>query len=1217
MMGQLKTLHMKIEVALKSGILKLAGLLMVFAYLVLSGTSLQATHIVGGQLSYKSLGKGWYEIQLVVRRDCKNGADTVYFDNPALIGVFYGDNQKAFRIGTDGVVQMEFHKDDTLTEKPANVCISRFEEVCVHEAVYTKRIFLPFDERGYYLVYQRCCRNQTLTNIVNPLETGTTYAIRIFPNNLIDEDSSPQFGDFPPIYTCVNKPFRFDHSATDLDGDSLAYVLCSPNLGKTRLNPADRPDPPPYDSVLFRSPFSLSDLLNGGSGGGPLRINPVTGEITAEPNILGQFLVGVCVLKYRNGQLIGKVIRDFELNVVACGVQPTAGFDVLSEICDGLKQTFKNTSTDALDFEWYFDFSGDTSLKSVQKDPVFTYPRPGVYQVVMIARTESCFDTFRRTITIIDPALMPDFDIAVECMPDLIIRVTDKSTSAFPIVTYNWTLTGNGNNLSSSEKNPVFILSRDGKLTINLTITDSNGCTATASKMTEVKGITTDLIGNEVQICRGQSIRIVRNPDTTNQYFWDPLKWLDITIPSNPLAKPDSTITYKVRITNGLCTLDREITVFVKDSIQFKVTGDTATCDGKISLMAMSDSTDVFEWSFNPLFSPVEARGGMFMTTINGDRTVYVRAGTKEQCQSIKSIRLLDHTVRLTFDREHLACAGDTVKLRIRSLDPTDSLKIEWQPDSLIVSGQGTREVCILSLTAGSYVIRFKAINQFGCSTEDSIRVVLAEAPNVDFTIDTTCGSLTVKVNTNARGKIKWDFGDGVGMATTPMAEYTYKLNGKYTITLTVDTICTRSASKMVNVFFIKPVKPMQWGCLRNCIELNPEGDPTLDYMWSPGKWLDDSTSYNPKTCIDRDERFYVKITHPDFPDCPFYDTVDVRYYPDYFTTEHLELPDDTTLCEKGSILLEIKDDGNVLDTIVWCDSKGMVIGSGKKINVQIDTTTFFVIKLQDKNGCSYKDTVHVTLYILEAEILGPDEICYGDTVMLQLDTLLPDGHTYKWTPRDGIIGPDDQNKVTIFPDKTTTYTLTVDNGKGCTWDLSHTVIVSQLGRQIFANADPAMVVPGFKTQLTTVMGDSLKYNWGPNDGSLSATDIYNPVAMPMKTTTYTVTVTDEFGCISTASVTVMVKTCEEAVFLPNAFSPNNDGKNDFFLPRSDFPLRIHLEIYTRWGEKVFETDEATPGWDGTFKGDKLPSDVYGYFMRYNCVEQTEFTRKGNVSLLK
>lgn len=1208
---------MKFESALRSGILRLASWLVFLACCLLSGTSLNATHIVGGQLTYKSLGKGWYEIQLVVRRDCKYGADTVYFDNPALIGVFYGDRQKAFRIGTDGVVEMEFHKDDTLGEKPDKVCISRFEEVCVHEAVYTKRIFLPFDERGYYLVYQRCCRNQTLTNIVNPLETGTTYSVRVLPNNLTNEDSSPQFGDFPPIYTCVNKPFSFDHSATDLDGDSLAYVLCSPNLGKTRLRPADRPDPPPYDSVLYRAPFSLADLLNGGSGGTPLRIDPVTGELTAEPNILGQFLVGVCVLKYRNGQLIGSVVRDFELNVVACGVQPTAGFDVVSDLCDGLKQTFKNNSLNALQYEWYFDFQGDTSLRSIQSDPVFTYPRPGTYEVVLVAKNEACYDTFRKTITIIDPSLMPDFDYQIECMPDLIVKVTDKSKAAFPIVTYKWTLTGNGNNLGSAEKDPIFILSSDGKLTINLTITDSNGCTATTSKMLEVKGITTDLIGNEVQICRGQSIRIVRNPDTSNQYIWDPLKWLDVSIPSNPLAKPDSTITYKVKITNGLCTLDREITIYVKDSIRFKVTGDTTTCNGKISLMAMSDSTNVFEWSFSPLFAPIEATGPMFTTNLNGNRTVYVRAGTKEQCQSIKSINLLDHTLRLSFDREYLACAGDTVKIRLRSLDPTDTIRVEWQPDSLVVAGQGKGEVCILSLTPGRHVIRFKASNQHGCSAEDSILLELAEAPNVEFEIDTVCGSLKVKVSTNARGKIKWDFGDGMGMATTPMAEYTYKQNGKYTITLTVDTICTRSASKMVNVFYIKPIKPNQLGCLRTCIELNPDGDSTLKYKWSPGKYLDDSTSHNPKTCIDRDMRFYVEITHPDFPDCPFFDTVDVDYYPDYFNPDYIRLPRDTTLCERGSILLEIRDSLSVLDSVIWCDSKGNMIGSGLRLEVEIDTTTFFVIKMIDLNGCTFRDTVHVDLVVLIAKILGPDEICYGDTVMLQLDTILPSGHTYKWTPGEGIIGPDDQNKVTVFPDKTTTYTITVDNGMGCVWDFSHTVIVSQLGRQIFATADPTMVVPGFKTQLTTVMGDSLRYRWGPDDGSLSATDIYNPVAMPMKTTTYTVTVTDEFGCISTASVTVMVKTCEEAVFLPNAFSPNNDGKNDFFLPRSDFPLRIHLEVYTRWGEKVFETDEATPGWDGTFKGDKLPPDVYGYFMRYNCVEQTEFTRKGNVSLLK
>jgi hypothetical protein len=399
-----------------------------------------STHLVGGQLSYKCLGNGYYEIRLVVRRDCLNGADTVFFDNPAVIGAFYGNGQKAFRVGIDGVFEMDYVKNDTLREKVDNFCVGKNQEVCVHEAIYTKKIYLPFDERGYILAYQRCCRNTSLTNVVEPLETGTTYAIKFSAIDLLSCNSNPQFGNFPPIYVCVNKPFVFDHSATDLDGDSLVYMLCKPNLGKTRLTPAGRPDSPPFDSVVFKSPYTLDDLMNGGSGGVPLKIDSKTGILTANPNTLGQFLVGVCVLEYRDGKLLSYATRDFELNIVPCGISPIASFIRNSSICDGLNQKFTSTSKDANFYEWFFDFNNNRNLKSSDQDPSFKYTKSGTYEVVLVVRNGECTDTARQTIVIIEPGLIPDFNVKVDCSADLTIIVKDSSRSNYTISNYDWRL---------------------------------------------------------------------------------------------------------------------------------------------------------------------------------------------------------------------------------------------------------------------------------------------------------------------------------------------------------------------------------------------------------------------------------------------------------------------------------------------------------------------------------------------------------------------------------------------------------------------------------------------------------------------------------------------------------------------------------------------------------------------------------------------------------
>ncbi|MFZ1298488.1 MAG: hypothetical protein WAT16_10625, partial [Saprospiraceae bacterium] len=337
----------------------LRSLVVLSIVLLCSSDELKATHLVGGQLNYRSIGNNYYEVTVIVRRDCIFGADTVPFDNPALLGIFYGNGQKAIRVGFDGVVPLKLMNNDTLQETVDNFCPGKFNEVCVHQTIYRDTILLPFDERGYILAYQRCCRNETLLNITEPLETGATYTAHITADNLKAKNSNPVFGAFPPIYACVNKPYYFNHGAVDVDGDSLVYSFCTPFKGKTRLDPAGRPDFPPYDTVVWAPNYDLSNLV-----GSPVFINSQTGEITFTPTIRGQFLFGICVSEYRNGKLIGYTKRDYEVNMVPCGIQPEAKFTRSSLLCDGLDVSFTDQSLNALSYFWYFDFQNNRNLNS-------------------------------------------------------------------------------------------------------------------------------------------------------------------------------------------------------------------------------------------------------------------------------------------------------------------------------------------------------------------------------------------------------------------------------------------------------------------------------------------------------------------------------------------------------------------------------------------------------------------------------------------------------------------------------------------------------------------------------------------------------------------------------------------------------------------------------------------------------------------------------------
>jgi len=171
---------------------------------------------------------------------------------------------------------------------------------------YEFSVTLPFIEGGYTVAYQRCCRSNAITNILNPSESGMTIHTHL---NVDQPNSSPVFvADFPyAVY--INTPFLYQAYAVDPDGDSLAYEMASPFYGGEIVNIVPVPPlPPPYSQVVFKPPYSVENMLGGDY---PLTIDPMTGEMTAIPATAGVFQIGYAVKEYRNGEQIGTYYREF------------------------------------------------------------------------------------------------------------------------------------------------------------------------------------------------------------------------------------------------------------------------------------------------------------------------------------------------------------------------------------------------------------------------------------------------------------------------------------------------------------------------------------------------------------------------------------------------------------------------------------------------------------------------------------------------------------------------------------------------------------------------------------------------------------------------------------------------------------------------------------------------------------------------------------------
>ena len=346
---------------------------------------LWATHIVGGEITYRCLGDSTYEVTLSVYRDCYYGEPP--FDDPAAVGVF----DQNWNLINTLYIPYTPSGDDTLDIQLDDPCLIVPPDVCVHRFFYRDTLTLPYLDGGYTLVYQRCCRNKLIRNLPAPLEVGGSYIATISERTLLECNNSAVFRSWPPVAICIHRPVNFDHSATDIDGDSLVYRLCTPLNGATPQFPTPQPpNPGPYQELIWQDPpYNLSNLL----GGEPLTLDAQTGLMTGVPNTIGNFVVGVCVDEYRDGAIISTTRRDFQFNVSDCG-QVAASFFTPQIICDSLQVNLENLSNGATTFQWYFDWEGDLSQTSSSNSPMYTYPDTGAYVIALIAAPDSpCRDT--------------------------------------------------------------------------------------------------------------------------------------------------------------------------------------------------------------------------------------------------------------------------------------------------------------------------------------------------------------------------------------------------------------------------------------------------------------------------------------------------------------------------------------------------------------------------------------------------------------------------------------------------------------------------------------------------------------------------------------------------------------------------------------------------------------------------------------------------------
>ena len=343
----------------------------------------QATHLVGGEITYTCLGDNLYEIQLVIYRDCgPTNTNNTGFDPNGIISIYNSNNVEVQSVEISNPVSTIL-SDETV----GNDCLELPVGLCVEQGVYTVIVELPPIEGGYQIAYQRCCRNDQIINIQTPGIFGSTFTAHIPGSDEVSDcNSSPTFNADPPLALCLGDEINVDLSATDIDGDVLVYELTTPLHGSNDMNPTEI-TPPPFTPISWGAGYSENYPIDSNPA---ISIDSSTGMITGTPTSMGMFVIGIKVSEYRDGALINEIIRDFRFLVVDCNVT-TASFPLSSWYCNSLTVEFMNNSDNAETYLWDFGENGATSSLF---EPYHTYADTGLYTVTLIANPNTiCADT--------------------------------------------------------------------------------------------------------------------------------------------------------------------------------------------------------------------------------------------------------------------------------------------------------------------------------------------------------------------------------------------------------------------------------------------------------------------------------------------------------------------------------------------------------------------------------------------------------------------------------------------------------------------------------------------------------------------------------------------------------------------------------------------------------------------------------------------------------
>jgi gliding motility-associated-like protein len=710
------------------------------------------------------------------------------------------------------------------------------------------------------------------------------------------------------------------------------------------------------------------------------------------------------------------------------------------------------------------------------------------------------------------------------------------------------------------------------------------GCTYVDSVFLDV-GQPFDLeLTPDTVLCDVQGIQLNVTPTGSDSYsyLWSPDDGTISNIySSSPVVSPSSTTTYSVAVESDQgCSNSGDVEVIVNQLLNLDVATDNNNfCAGEtanLSALLAGDPAELtYEWTPGQFLDDPTSQYPV-ASPISDVTFVVVVTDVQSGCvlSDFVDINVYDAFI-VTANADQELC--DVIGFQLDAEAQTnDFLSWQWTPATSVANPNLPNTTITVD---GSDQFIVTATSAAGCTSTDTVNVtVLFESFDLGPDIDICIGEVsTLSTGYDATYDHSWSTNEN-----TPTIDV--NTSGIYTVTVTSIQGCEDTDNVSVTVHDLPVVDlGIDPGLCEGEVHPLDAGNPGSDYDWS--------TEQTAQTInVTQSGTYSVEVI--DGFGCINSDDILLTFH----TNPVLNLPADTTICEDQFIVLDAENTGSLFN---WSNNAGTQ-------TITVNQAGVYSVEVTNTDNCTSTDQTILSVATYPTVNLGPDAaFCQGEMATLNAGNA---GLNFNWSTLE--------TTQTIDVTTSGVYSVTVDNDYCFIGDQVSIVFNPLPVDNLFSDSIFCFSAPPYEVILNAG-NPGATYFW--NNGSTSNAIAVNGPGY------FDVTVVTPFGCSLTFDVFINEVCYGDFLYVPNAFTPDHDGINDVLRAVGQNVADFHFEIWNRWGDLVFTSEDINEPWDGSYQNGEyyVDSEVYIYVLEYKYYMDVEGTisdwvvRKGHITLIR